>query len=321
MRFGFSIFFCYIVGMNQDRHIQEVKSATLLRFNDLWKQNFQSNLGAVQRNPGVSSLKKKFKNLPGIVVGAGPSLDKNIQLLRQAKDKAVIIASDAALKPLIEQDIFPSFVACLDPQEDIAKFFKGVSTQGMILVAPSIIHPKVLDLWEGGVVFYSKFAPDIPALTEIQKQAPHLGHLTPGGTVLSIAYDLAFQMETNPILFVGQDLSYPRKKTYSRKGENAEENLETTFQRQQENMVLETDIHGRNLPTLKAMSVSKHWFDWAFTTWKRDSPVKIINCSEAGILRDHCGLMLLSEAIYKYCDKKVNVAWTLKKALNRKRPA
>ncbi len=305
--------------MNQDRHIQEVKSATLLRFNDLWKQNFQSNQNAIHRNPGVASLKNKFQNFPAIVVGAGPSLDKNIQLLGQAKDKAVIIASDAALKPLLEHDITPSFVACLDPQEDIGKFFKGVPTQAMTLVAPSIIHPKVLNLWEGGVVFYSKFAPDIPGLSQIQKQAPHLGHLTPGGTVLSIAYDLAFQMGTNPILFVGQDLSYPREKTYSRMGENADENLETTFQRQQGNMVLETDIHGRRLPTLKAMSVSKQWFDWAFATWKRDCPVEIINCSEAGILRDHCGVMLLGEAIYKYCGKKVNVAWTLKKALNRKK--
>ncbi len=254
-----------------------------------------------------------------MVIGAGPSLDKNIQLLGRAKDKAVLIASDAALKPLLANDIVPAFVACLDPQEDIAKFLKGAPTRGMTLVAPSIIHPKVLDLWEGDVVFYSKFAPDIQTLTEIQKQAPHLGHLTPGGTVLSIAYDLAFQMGANPILFVGQDLSYPRKKIYSKGGENADENLETTFQRQQENMVLETDIHGRTLPTLKAMSVSKQWFDWAFTTWQREGPVDIINCSEAGILRDHCGLMLLSEAIYKYCTKKVNVAWTLKKALNRKR--
>jgi hypothetical protein len=305
--------------MNQDGHIQEVKSATLLRFNELWKQNFRTNQSAIQRNPGVSSLKNKFKNLPGIVVGAGPSLDKNIRLLSQAKDKAVIIASDAALKPLMAHDITPSFVACLDPQADIAKFLKGLPTRGMTLIAPSIVHPQVLDLWEGSVVFYSKFAPDIPTLTEIQKQAPKIGHLTPGGTVLSIAYDLAFQMGTNPILFVGQDLSYPRKKTHSREGENADENLQTTFQRQQENMILETDIHGFRLPTLKAMAVSKQWFDWAFTTWKREGPVEIINCSEAGILRDHCSLMLLSEAIYKHCGKKVNVAWTLKKALNRKR--
>ncbi|MDA0691486.1 MAG: hypothetical protein O3C58_06375 [Nitrospinae bacterium] len=67
------------------------------------------------------------------------------------------------------------------------------------------------------------------------------------------------------------------------------------------------------------MSVSKQWFDWAFTTWKRDGPIAIINCSEAGILTDNCQFMPLSEAIYKYCRKKINVAWMLKKALNKKR--
>lgn len=305
--------------MNGDSHIKEVKSATLLRFNELWKQNFRANQGAIQRNPGVASLKNKLKNVPGIVVGAGPSLDKNIRFLGRAKDRAVIIASDAAFKPLLAHNITPSFVACLDPQEDVAKFFKGVSSRDATLIAPSIIHPKALDLWEGGVVFYSKFAPDVPALTEIQRRAPHLGHLTPGGTVLSVAYDLAFQSGTNPILFAGQDLSYSQKKTHSREGENADERLDSIFQRQWENIVLETDVSGRTLPTLKAMSVSKQWFHWAFTTWKREGPLDIINCSEAGILKDHCQLMTLNEAVYKYCRKKVNAAWILKKALNRKR--
>ena len=300
--------------MNGNSHIKEVQSATQLRFNELWKQNFRVNKSVIHKNPGVASLKTKLKNLPGIVVGAGPSLDKNICFLRQAKDKAVLIASDAALKPLLAHDISPSFVACLDPQEEITKFFTGVSSRDMTLIAPSIIHPKVLDLWEGNVVFYSKFAPDIPILTEIQRQAPHLGHLTPGGTVLSVAYDLAFQCGTNPILFVGQDLSYPQKKAYSKEGESADELLEATFQRQRGSIVMETDIFGQTLPTLKAMSVSKQWFHWAFTTWKREGPVEIINCSEAGILTEHCRLMPLSEAIYKYCRKKINVALDTKKS-------
>jgi len=61
------------------------------------------------------------------------------------------------------------------------------------------------------------------------------------------------------------------------------------------------------------MSVSKKWFDWALTTWKRPGPTEIINCSEAEILTDHCSLMPLSEAIFKYCNKKINVDWTIKK--------
>ena len=69
------------------------------------------------------------------------------------------------------------------------------------------------------------------------------------------------------------------------------------------------------IETLKSMSVSKQWFDWAVSTWERPGPTTIINCSEAGILTEHCSLMPLSEAIFKYCNKKINVEWAIKKIL------
>jgi hypothetical protein len=185
----------------------------------------------------------------------------------------------------------------------------------MTLVAPSIIHPRVLDLWEGGVVFFHKHAPDIPALEDIANEIPKIGRLTPGGSVLSIAYDLAFQSGTNPIIFTGQDLSYPKKKTHSRDSEDENIDLDATVEKQRENIVYEIDINGCSIPTLKSMSVSKQWFDWAFTTWKRPGLTEIINCSEAGILTENCSLMPLSEAIYKYCNKKINVDWKIKKIL------
>ncbi len=165
------------------------------------------------------------------------------------------------------------------------------------------------------MVFFHKHAPDVPALVEIANQAPKIGRLVPGGSVLSIAYDLAFQSGANPIIFTGQDLSYPKKKTHSRDSEDENVGLDTTLEKQRENIVYETDVNGNSLPTLKSMSVSKQWFDWAFTTWKRPGPTEIINCSEAGILTDHCSLMPLSEAIFNYCNKKINVDWAIKKIL------
>ena len=140
--------------MNEDRHIQEVKSATTLRFNDLWQQNFRANQNVIQKNSGVVALIRKFEGVPAIIVGAGPSLDKNINLLGRAQGHSLILASDAALKPLLSHGVLPSIVVSLDPQEEIAKFFQGVSHRGMPLVAPSIIHPRVLDLWQGDVIFF-----------------------------------------------------------------------------------------------------------------------------------------------------------------------
>ena len=101
----------------------------------------------------------------------------------------------------------------------------------------------------------------------------------------------------------------------SRDSEDENIALNDTIEKQRENIVYETDINGRSLPTLKSMSVSKQWFDWAFSTWERPDPTTIINCSEAGILTEHCSLMPLSEAIFKYCNKKINVEWAIKKIL------
>ena len=309
---------CYIKRMNRDEQIREVKSATLLRFNQVWQQNFQANRNAVERNPGVIALKNKFRGLPCIVVGAGPSLDKNIRFLHRAQNKAVIISCDAALKPLMGHGIVPDFVVCLDPQEEISRFLVNVPHKGITLVVPSIVHPHVIKLWENDVLFFNKFAPDIPTLVEIQKIVPRIGILTPGGTVLSVTYDLAFQAGGSPIIFVGQDLSYPKKKSHSHGSDAAGQGLKMMMEKHKDHLVLETDINGQSLRTLKSMSVSKQWFNWAFTTWKRENLLSVFNCSEAGILTDHCILEPLTEAIYKHCTQKLNVPWILKKALKRK---
>lgn len=304
--------------MNREEQIREVKSATTLRFNQIWQRNFLSNRNAIQRNPGVVAIKNKFRDIPCIVVGAGPSLDKNIRYLHQACEKAVIICCDAALKPLLSHGIVPNFVVVLDPQEEIARFLSNVSHRGITLVVPSIVHPNILELWQGDVLFFNKFAPDIPTLVEIQKMVPQIGVLTPGGTVLSVTYDLAFQAGGNPILFVGQDLSYPKKNSHSRGSDASGKGLKPMMEKQKDSIVLETDMNGQQLRTLKSMSVSKQWFNWAFTTWKRDNPVTVSNCSEAGILIDHCSLLTLNEAIFKFCKTKINIPWIIKKALKRK---
>jgi hypothetical protein len=304
--------------MIENEQIREVKSATLLRFNELWQRNFQANLNAIQQNCGVIALKNKFRDLPCIVVGAGPSLDKNIRFLHRAKNKAVIISCDAALKPLMGHGIVPDFVVCLDPQEEISRFLVNVSHAGITLVVPSIVHPHVLELWENDVLFFNKFAPDIPTLVQIQKLVPHIGILTPGGTVLSVTYDLAFQAGGNPIVFIGQDLSYPKKKSHSHESDAAGKGLKFMMDKQKDQLVLETDINGQSLRTLKSMAVSKQWFHWAFTTLKRENPLRVINSSEAGILTDHCSLQPLMETIFKHCSRNLNVAWILKKALKKK---
>ncbi|MBI5749587.1 MAG: DUF115 domain-containing protein [Nitrospinae bacterium] len=303
--------------VDQER-LKEVKNATIQLFTPLWQSNFNKNKRDIARCPGVNTLKDKFKNIPCVIVGAGPSLDKNIKYLHAAKDRTLIISCDAALKTLLSNSITPSLVVNLDPQEYVVDFFKGLDTRGLTLVASTVIHPSVLKMWFGRIIFYNKYAPDIPLFKQIQAVANEVGTLTPGGSVLSVAYDLSFKIGANPITFIGQDLSYSSGNVYTREIIHKEENLSSIYEKQKENIVSEMDIFGSNIPTIKSMSVTKQWLEWAFSQWKRDGALDVINSTEGGILKKGCQIMPLSEVIYRYCNKKINAIWMLNKILKYK---
>lgn len=61
-------------------------------------------------------------NIPVIIVGAGPSLDKNIRQLESAQGRAFIIACDTALKPLIKEGIMPDFFVVVDAEKPLELF-------------------------------------------------------------------------------------------------------------------------------------------------------------------------------------------------------
>jgi len=298
--------------------LSEVKGATISLFADQWLKNFEENRSEIMRSPGIKRLGNKFTNIPAVIVGVGPSLDKNIKFLKYASGRALVIACDAALKVLLNEGIKPNFVTTLDPQKDIIRFFKGLSTRDLTLIAPTVVHPEVLKCWQGKVVFYNKFAPDIPVLAKIQQAVPHVGELIPGGTVLSISYSLAFQAGADPITFVGQDLCYMDRMAYAHGTIYDDEPFEKIIQGKQDVIVDDVDIFGKSRQTLKSMFITRQWLEWAFTTWKRNGACRIMNSTEGGILRDKCELHPLKLFLNGYCANSFNFDWKIKKLLKYK---
>lgn len=302
---------------NQER-LHEVKAATNAFLSRMWEENYKRNLPYIPKTPGVAGLKNRFAGLPAIVVGAGPSLDRNIRFLPLAVGKAVIISCDTALKILLRHGVVPDIVANLDPQLSIVNFLDGVDTRNIALVAPTITNPALRENWKGHFFFYNKFAPDIPLLTQIAQTHREIGTLTPGGTVLSVAFDLAFKSGADPIAFIGQDLGYTAQKAYAEGTHYGDYKAQNIFDVQGDNIVEETDLFGRKCKTQKSMAVTKEWFGWACKTWDPEKKRKIFNCSEAGILTEY-PLTPFSEFVSRFCNRKSNIKWTIKKAIKVKR--
>ena len=87
--------------IDEEKRLSLSNVSTALGLGKNFADTFMENLPNILRMPGVTALKGIFKGRPAIVVAAGPSLEKNLHLLKEAKSKAVIIAVDAALPTLL----------------------------------------------------------------------------------------------------------------------------------------------------------------------------------------------------------------------------
>ncbi|HQK26282.1 MAG TPA: DUF115 domain-containing protein, partial [Synergistaceae bacterium] len=111
------------------------------------------NIPGMLESHDITDLIDAFKDYPAIIVGAGPSLDKNYKLLHEVRDKAVIISSDTALRKLLADDIHPHIVVSLERGLIIyQKHFADLPKipEGTVLFVQSVCVPEMAGTWQGG---------------------------------------------------------------------------------------------------------------------------------------------------------------------------
>lgn len=168
-------------------------------------ENMLSNLDEIIKNPGIKRLKNRFKNKPGIVIATGPSLDKNIDLLRDIGDKAVLVAAEASLRPLLNKGIKPHIITSLErtvPITELVKGFTEEEVKDVYLGACPVVDRTVYEVYKGPrVIVYRDFN--------------HFKWLNIDKGILEIkissgnmAFKVCEYLGCNPIILIGQDLAH-----------------------------------------------------------------------------------------------------------------
>lgn len=166
-------------------------------------ENLLLNLKYVLNNPGVDTLFGKFQGKPGVLVASGPSLDKNMHLLKGLRNRALIASCDASFIPLIKAGIRPHIVGTHERTPGTHLFYEGIENfNGIYLVAPPLIMPKSIDHFKGRKFVYSRGFSDFEWLEEEK------GILSTGLSVANMAFKLLEALGCDPIILIGQDLSY-----------------------------------------------------------------------------------------------------------------
>lgn len=152
-----------------------------------------------------------FEKKPAIVVGAGPSLDKNVHQLAKLEDRAVLICVDTAARTLLPRGIQPHIIITTDPTPVNARHFENLDIPDEIVFAylpdswPDILQqyrhlPYKLCLFDNSN-WYNEHLRKQLGLRRLLPRPMHVGES---------AIRLAIAMGCDPIIFVGLDLALPR---------------------------------------------------------------------------------------------------------------
>jgi hypothetical protein len=171
------------------------------------RASFQ-NFKKIQSSGGIRELENLYQDRSIVVVGAGPSLDQDLALLAENQDRFVIVAVDAAVKPLLSAGCRVDYAVTIERYQGglQEEFFEGLPTLETELVVFPVVHPKVIDKWPGPVRFtYRNYA----WFAYFEKQCPR-GILESGGSASHLATKLALHMGASKVYLIGCDMSYEK---------------------------------------------------------------------------------------------------------------
>jgi hypothetical protein len=189
-----------------------MSKATLHNRAKVWVQDVIENVGLLTDAPPFLTLRGRFRGVPAFIVGAGPSLDKNIELLTAAAQKGIVFATNSGAVSLGKRGIEPQVVACLESIDASSKLRDLPFINRAVRAFSLSAAPETLRTGTG---------PLLPVHELVAQLDGPLEELTgqPGvpvsGSVSTMAFSLARALGCSPIVLVGQDLAYTSGRTYA----------------------------------------------------------------------------------------------------------
>ena len=171
-------------------------------------EQFIANLPALIRTPKLKEFLQKIKNTEtAVIVSTGPSLMKQLPLLRELQESVTIICIDASFPILAKHGIKPDVVVSMERIALTSTFYKNTPDEfhkDVIFAVSSIAHKELLNSIHGGeLVLISR-----PFGYKFFLELEDWGYLGRGMSAANLAYEIAALALFKNIVFIGQDLSY-----------------------------------------------------------------------------------------------------------------
>jgi hypothetical protein len=274
-----------------------------------WVENYITNLKKIKEASDASVLFKSFSGIPGILVSAGPSLEKHMKYIKKLKGKALIAAAGTAVNILERNGIIPHIMCGVDSGEVEASIHKKVKSNDIYMCYSNQISQGSLESYKGPkfLIDYSfdTYTKGFYKMAQICTQSFYSGP-----SVANTLFDIMYKAGCNPIILAGQDLSFKDEKVYAEKEHDYV--IDINDRNKNKMYVEDYDVKGNTTYTKPDFVVMRNWFEEYFQHLL--GKVKVINCAEEGLNIKYCDNMSFESLMEKYDFEDVDLPDILAKA-------
>ena len=245
---------------------------------------------------GIEFVGRFPEDLPAIVVAAGPSLEKNIQLLKKAKGKALIIAVDTAIPKVLEAGIIPDMIIAIDFIKPL-KYFDSPLLKDIPILCDADMNCDILDKIKPNKCIF--FTADSMIWADLfESEGSEIRQINTGGSVATALIANYIYWGIKKIILVGQDLAFTDSK-----GHIGEDKM--TIDKDDFVYTKVDAIGGGQVYTRQDFLSYIRWIENIAIV---QSDVEFIDATEGGALKANTKVMTLQEAIDTYCIKEFDVS-------------
>ncbi|ELM4109459.1 motility associated factor glycosyltransferase family protein [Campylobacter jejuni] len=202
-----------ILGLNK-KLAENFKNSILSHGNDPLDalqgiEQFVYNLPQMITHPSYKELLSKRKGISdtAIIVSTGPSLTKQLPLLKKYASKATIFCADSSYPILAKHNIKPDYVLSLERIPLTSEFFNndfGEFDKDIVFVCAGVVHPKTIEYLKNKTFIITQKILAFPYYINLK----NFCYAAIGFSVAHMSYFLSVLLNHKNIILIGQDLAY-----------------------------------------------------------------------------------------------------------------
>lgn len=178
-----------------------------------WHENYIKNLKYAYIDESFSSLVGKYDK-PIVIASGGPSLTKQLNLVKEYRKKIILVAAGTTINSLLKNDIIPDYIVSTDGGIINSYHFDNFDKKQIPLIYCPTLHYKIRSKFDRAYHF-------MPGMEESLKNhyerfsKKNVEIIMDGSSVANSAYNLALLMTSGPVALIGQDLAYTNGESHA----------------------------------------------------------------------------------------------------------